>query len=321
MTRASSRIRRVLVTGAAGFVGRHSMDSLLEKGFQVTAIDNFMNSSPKDAAPYKKRCRWITGDIRNKRHAAEAVNGADVVLHLAAIRSVAKSVEDPMLNHDVNATGTLTLLDAAARAQVKHFIFTSTSAVYGAALAAFQKEEGPFEPMSPYGMAKFLAEQYVKHYYKTLKLPTTSVRIFNVYGPGQNPESKYSLVVPGVMTKILNGQSPIIDGTGKQTRDFIYIDDIVDAFFKIMGNPKAYGKVYNLGSGCSYSIRSLVSELLELSDSSLKPKYGPRRPGDPDRTCASIKKIATELGWKPKTSLRQGLRTTVQWYQDPKKLI
>jgi UDP-glucose 4-epimerase len=319
MTRAS-RIRRVLVTGAAGFVGRHSMDSLLEKGFQVTAIDNFMNSSPKDAAPYKKHCRWITGDIRNKRDVKRAMQGVDAVLHLAAIRSVAKSVEDPMLNHDVNATGTLTLLDAAASANVKHFIFTSTSAVYGAALAQFQKEEGPFKPMSPYGMAKFLAEQYARHYYKTLKLPTTSVRIFNVYGPGQNPESKYSLVVPGVLSKILKKERPVIDGTGEQTRDFVYIDDIVKAFFKIMGNPKAYGKVYNLGSGRSYSIKFIVNELLDITGSPLKPVFGPRRPGDPDRTCASIKKIASELGWKPETSLRQGLKETVQWYQGHKKL-
>lgn len=314
-------MKRVLVTGAAGFVGRHLLDALLRRKFEVTALDNFSNSSPADARPYRKNCRWIVGDIRNEKRVKTAVKGIDAVFHLAAIRSVVRSVEDPLLNHEVNATGTLNLLGAAAHSGVKHFIFTSTSAVYGEALAAFQREEGPFKPISPYGMAKFLSEQYARHFFNAYGLPTTSVRIFNVYGPRQNPESKYSLVVPGVMSKILKNERPVIDGTGEQTRDFIYIDDLIDAFFKILGNPKTFGKVYNLGSGKAHSIKTLVNRVVALSGSGLKPRFGPRRPGDPDRTCASIEKMRAELRWEPRVSLSEGLEATVRWYQTQKKRI
>jgi nucleoside-diphosphate-sugar epimerase len=196
---------------------------------------------------------------------------------------------------------------------VRHFIFTSTSAVYGDALARLQKEDGRLSPISPYGVAKLAAEQYAKHYTSDKGLPTTSVRIFNVYGPRQNPESRYSLAVPGLLSKILKGQPPVIDGTGEQSRDFIFIDDILDAFFKILGNKKAYGRVYNLGSGHTDSINKLTATLLKLTKSKLKPVHGPRRPGDPERTCADTTRVRRELKWRPKISLEEGLRRTVEW--------
>ncbi|MBI3315882.1 MAG: NAD-dependent epimerase/dehydratase family protein [Candidatus Omnitrophica bacterium] len=311
--------KKVLVTGAAGFLGLHVMDALLERGHRIRALDNFLCSRPEAIERYRGRIDFIKGDIRRLKDVRKAMAGVDVVFHLAAIRSVAKTVEDPFVAHEINATGTLLLLREASAAGVKHFIFTSTSAVYGDTLGRFQKEEGPFKPISPYGVAKLAAEHYARYYFLEKKLPTSCVRIFNVYGPRQNPESRYSLVVPGVLSKIFSGQRPVIDGSGKQARDFVYVEDVVRALLMIWGDPKAYGKVYNLGCGKATSVTTLVERLLKLSGSSLKPVHGPRRPGDPERTCAAVALIRKELGWKPRVSLDEGLTKVVSWAQKEKK--
>ena len=305
--------RKFLITGGAGFVGSHMVEALLKRGAKVRVLDNFMCSSKRVLDPYRKKIELVEGDIRDPRAVKSAMRSVDTVFHFAAIRSVVKTVENPLLSHEVNATGALLLLEHAHRAGVGHFVFTSTSAVYGASISNFQKEEASLKPMSPYGVAKLAAENYARYYFFEKKLPTTSVRIFNVYGPRQNPESKYSLVVPGILSKILSGERPVIDGSGEQTRDFIYISDILDALFRIRGNPKAFGKVYNLGSGRSVSINRIARILLKLSGSNLEPVRGPRRPGDPDRTCADITRIRTELGWRPRVSLEEGLKKTVAW--------
>ena len=311
-----NKIRNILVTGGAGFVGRHTAGALLKKGFRVCLLDNFSNSSRAALKPYAAAIKLVEGDIRHVQDVRKALAGIDAVFHFAALRSVVKSVEDPFLSHEVNATGTLLLLEEANKAGVRHFIFTSTSAVYGAAISRVQKETGALRPISPYGMAKLLAEHYVRYYFEEKGMPATSVRIFNVYGPRQNPESQYSLVVPGILSKILKGRRPVIDGTGEQARDFIYIGDIVEAFFKILGNKKSSGQVYNLGSGTAASVNTLVKTLLGLTASGLKPIHGPRRPGDPDRTCADISKIKRELGWRPKVSLKEGLKKTIREFDD-----
>jgi UDP-glucose 4-epimerase len=308
-------MKKTLITGGAGFLGLHMIDALLERGARVRVIDNFSCSSPDNLKPYLKEIDFIKGDIRDVQDVKKAVRGVDSVFHFAAIRSVVKTVEDPFLAHEVNATGTLRLLDEASSAGVRRFIFTSTSAVYGENQAKIQREEGPFCPISPYGMAKLLAERYCRYYFDQKKLATTCVRIFNIYGPRQNPESKYSLVVPGVLSKIFKNQSPVIDGSGWQERDFVYVKDVLDALFKILSSSKTDGEVYNLGAGKTYSIRFLVDCLLKLSSSNLKAVHGPRRPGDPDRTCADVRKAKKHFGWAPKTSLEKGLKETIQWYQ------
>ena len=306
------KFKKILVTGGAGFVGLHMVDALLARGVNVRVLDNFMCSRRETLAPYLKRIELIEGDIRNPKDVQKAVHGADAVFHLAAIRSVVKTVEDPIVAHEVNATGTLLLLHAAKQAGVQHFIFTSTSSVYGEAIGRRQREESFLKPISPYGIAKLAAEGYARYFFREKKFPTTSVRIFNVYGPRQNPESKYSLLVPGVLSKISKGERPLIDGTGEQSRDFIYIEDVLDALFRILGNPKSYGQVYNLGSGQSTPVKRIVQTLLRLTGSKLKPIHGLRRPSDPERTCADISKVNKELGWKPRVSLEAGLKKTVE---------
>ncbi len=313
-----TRFKKALVTGGSGFVGRHMIDALVKRGVRPRVIDNFSCSSKASFKPYLSKVELVDGDIRDPKAVKRAVAGVDVVYHFAAIRSVVKSVEDPMLSHEVNATGALLLLHHAAQARVKHFIFTSTSAVYGAAISHKQHEDGEKRPMSPYGIAKLAAEYYAKYATEALGLPTTSCRIFNVYGPRQNPESKYSLVVPGVMSKIVKNERPLIDGKGDQARDFVYIGDVVDAFLKMTGDRRAFGKIYNLGSGKATSINTLVRTLLKLSGSTLVPVHGPRRPGDPDLTCADISRIKRELGWAPKVTLENGLKEAVSWYLNGK---
>ncbi|MBI3251720.1 MAG: GDP-mannose 4,6-dehydratase [Candidatus Omnitrophica bacterium] len=307
-------MKKILITGGAGFVGRHLVEALAARGARPRVLDNFSGSSRESFKPFLKKAALVEGDVRRARDVRKAVAGMEAVFHLAAIRSVVKTVEDPLLSHEVNATGALLLLHHSQKAGVKHFIFTSTSAVYGGAPARFQKEEGDLKPISPYGIAKLAAEHYAKIYFDERKLPTTAVRIFNVYGPHQNPESRYSLVVPGVLSRIGKNKPPLIDGSGEQTRDFVYIDDVLDAFFKIVGNKKTFGKVYNLGAGSAVSINRIAATLLRLSGSNLKPLHGPRRPGDPLRTCADISRIRRELGWRPKVSLEEGLRRTVEAY-------
>lgn len=308
-----AKFKKILVTGGAGFVGRHMTAALLKRGFKVRVIDNFSCSSPRALDEFRGKIEIVKGDIRRDKDVEKAVKGMDAVFHFAAIRSVARSVEDPTLSHEVNASGALKLLHFSQKHGVKHLVFTSTSAVYGDAIQKKQKENGTLSPISPYGVAKLAAELYARHYFRDKGLPTTSVRIFNVYGPQQNPESRYSLVVPGVLSKILKGKRPVIDGSGDQSRDFIYIDDILNSFFRMLGNSKAYGKVYNLGSGRTDSIKSLVGKLIKLTGSGLKPVHGPRRPGDPERTCADTSLIFKDLGWRAEISLEEGLRRTVQW--------
>lgn len=307
-------MRRYLVTGGAGFVGRHMVEALLKRGSKVRVLDNFSCASRHALHACRKKIELIEGDVRKPRDVRRAVRGVDAVFHFAALRSVVRSVENPLVSHEVNATGALLLLEESLKARVRHFIFTSTSAVYGAAVAAKQRENGALRPVSPYGIAKLAAEHYARYYFEAKKMPTTSVRIFNVYGPRQNPESKYSLAVPGILAKIKKNEPPLIDGSGKQTRDFIYIDDLLGALFQIAGNPKAYGKVYNLGAGHAISINKIVSALLRLTGSPLKAVYGPRRPGDPDRTCADISLIRRELGWRPRVSLEEGLKRAAEHY-------
>ncbi|HTL70261.1 MAG TPA: NAD-dependent epimerase/dehydratase family protein [Candidatus Eisenbacteria bacterium] len=313
MSSSFKGFRSALVTGGAGFVGLHLVDAALARGLRVRVLDNFSTASPSNLKPYARRIEVVRGDIRDPRAARRAVKGMDAVFHCAAIRSVMKSVEDPFLAHEVNATGALVMLDASSAAGVKHFLFTSTSAVYGLAVAPRQREDGKLRPMSPYGVAKLAAELYANYYFLEKGLPTTSVRIFNVYGPRQNPESRYSLAVPGILDRIRRGRPPVVDGTGRQARDFVYVGDLMAACFAILGNPKSYGKSYNIGSGRATSVNDLVRNLLSITGSRLKPVHGPRRKGDPERTCADVGLIRRELGWKPKVGLNRGLTEVVRW--------
>ncbi|MCX5714086.1 MAG: NAD-dependent epimerase/dehydratase family protein [Candidatus Omnitrophica bacterium] len=244
---------KYLVTGGAGFIGSNIVEELVRlKVDEIRVLDNFSAGSKDNIKPLLDRITLLEGDIRDNKILSKALRGIDFVIHMAALRSVAKSVEDPVETHDVNATGTLNLLIAAKEAGAKRLIYSSTCATYGDAKKFPQKESDEVAPISPYGASKLAGETYCRVFAKTLGLETVSLRYFNVYGPRQNPESRYSSVVPGFIFDIMKNRIPIIDWDGKQSRYFVFVKDVVQANLLAIKANNASGEVFNVGNGTSY---------------------------------------------------------------------
>lgn len=308
-------LNNVLVTGGAGCIGSNTVEELVRRGKSVTVIDDFSAGLAQNLKPFMKKIRLIRADIRNAGAVDRAMRNVDVVIHLAAIRSVPKSVNDPMLSHEVNTTGTLILLNAAVKHGVKRFIYASTSSVYGGVAKFPQKEGDSLKPMSPYGVSKLCGEHYCHAFHAMYGLHTVALRYFNVYGPRQNPESLYSLVIPAFIDKIRRGERPRIDGTGKQSRDFVYVKDVVHAnMLAAFGAPRAAGKSFNIAGGSDTAVLRILQLVAGHMGREAKPAFGPRRKGDPMRTYADISAAKRDLGWRPQTQLNDGIRETVQWF-------
>lgn len=308
--------KQTLVTGGAGCIGSNIVEELIRRGKPVTVIDNFSAGLMRNLKPFAGKIRLVRGDIRNAKDVDRAMKGADVVIHQAAIRSVPKSVNNPLLSHEANTTGTLTLLNAAIKHGVKRFVYASSSSVYGGAQAFPQKESASLRPMSPYGVSKLCGENYCHAFHAIYGLHTVALRYFNVYGPRQNPESLYSLVVPAFIDKIRRGERPVIDGTGKQSRDFTYVKDVVRAnLLAAFEAPRAGGKSFNIAGGKDTSILDILNMIAKHMGRKANPVFGPRRKGDPMRTYADISAAKRDLGWKPLTGLDEGLRETIQWFE------
>jgi UDP-glucose 4-epimerase len=311
--------KQILVTGGAGCIGSNIVEELVRRGKPVVVLDNFSAGLMQNLKPFMSKIKLIRGDIRDAKAADRAMKGVGIVLHQAAIRSVSKSVDDPLVSHEVNSTGTLNLLNAALRHGVKRFVYASTSSVYGGTVKFPQKEDDSLRPMSPYGVSKLCGEQYCHAYYAIYGLHTVALRYFNVYGPRQNPESLYSLVVPAFVDKFRRGERPVIDGTGKQSRDFIFVKDVVSAnMLAAFGAPQAAGQSFNIANGKDTSILDILYAVAKHMGREANPQFGPRRKGDPMRTYADISKAAKVLAWKPRTSLNDGIKETVQWFEKHK---
>ena len=305
---------KALVTGGAGFIGSHLVDRLMEKGFEVAVLDNFSTGSLKNLSQHlgKANFHLIEGDIRNERDVKKALEDIDFVFHLAAIVSVELSIKNPILVNEVNVCGTLNLLKESLNGGVKRFVYISSCAVYGNPIRLPIDEEHPTKPTSPYGASKLASENYCQVFHEIYGLETVSLRLFNVYGSRQ-AMGPYSGVITKFIDRLKDGKPPIIYGDGKQTRDFVYVQDVVDACLLSLNSKGCVGESINIGSGVETSISDLAEILIELFGlSDVKPKYAQPRAGDIRRSCASLNKAKRLLGYQPKISLREGLKRVVR---------
>jgi UDP-glucose 4-epimerase len=308
---------KVLVTGGAGFIGSHLVDRLLLDGFEVTLIDNLSSGVVENLRPHesKKNFRFIRGDIRKLQLVKKAVKEADAVFHEAAVLSWTGSWKSlARLNH-VNVSGTLALLHACVDFDVKRFIYASSAAVYGEANVQLQREDLSLEPISPYGVSKLSAEQYVRVVNKLYGLETVCLRYFNVYGPRQK-YGPYSGVIVKFMNRVSKNEPPVIYGDGEQTRDFVNIKDVVNGSMLALAKKEADGGVFNIGTGVATKIRELAKMLQDaMGQERVKPIYAALRPGDIRYSCADISNAKKVLGYDPKVSLKNGLRELARYFR------
>jgi len=307
-----------LVTGGAGFIGSNIVDTLVKKGERVKVLDNFFSGKRENLSSVLDKIELIEGDIRDTAVLKEAVAGVDYILHQAALRSVPKSVNDPLSYNEVNVSGTLKVLLAASKAKVKRVVFASSSSVYGETETFPEKETHLAAPISPYAASKIAGEYYCHVFSKTYGLETVALRYFNVFGPRQSIESQYAVVVPKFIINILNDQSPPVHGTGKQLRDFTYIDNVVQANLSAVVAPGVSGEVFNVACGEEHSVLKLIEYLNKIIGKDIKPEFTPPRTGDVPRTIADISKAKKLLKLEIKVDFEEGLKKTVKWFSEHK---
>jgi nucleoside-diphosphate-sugar epimerase len=309
-------ISKVFVTGAAGFIGSHIVDRLLSKGYEVIAFDDLSTGNLDNIPKDNKNCTFVKGDIRKYDDLKHALKDVDAVFHEAAFVSVPLSIEKPFECNDLNVNGTLNVLLASINSNVKRFVFASTSAVYGKS-SVYKEEVLTPQPSNPYGVSKLAAEHYVRSFYELYGLETVTLRYFNVYGPRQSFDT--TLESGGAITlffnRLVRDMSPIIFGDGEQTRDFVYVQDVVTANMLALETPTAYGDFFNIASGQQVTINSVVDILKkQLHKESINSIYAPERVGDDKHGYANVNKAATLLGYYRRFELHEGLKNLVEWY-------
>lgn len=308
---------RVLVTGGAGFVGSHLAEGLIGEGFEVGVLDDFSSGKEDNLSNVRGCVEVLRRDVRDGEAMDEAVGDADAVVHLAAKIDAAESFEKPGLYDEVNVHGTLNLLNSCVKGSVKRLVYVSTCAIYGEPLSLPVDEGHPVNPLSPYAASKLAAEAYCKAYANAFGLDLTILRLFNVYGPRQFG-SPYAGVITRFIERLRDHKPPIIFGDGEQTRDFIYVGDAAEAIIKLLSTG-GRGEVFNLGSGSSISINELADLIMEIMNvGGVKPIHVEPRPGDIRKSQADISKIARTIGFKPKTTLREGLKLTIRAADGPR---
>lgn len=310
------RISNVLVTGGAGFIGSHLVDRLLSGGFEVTILDDFSSGQMQNISAHinSEEFHLVRGDVRDISVVKKVIAHVDAVFHEAALVDVTQSIENPVLFNEVNLVGTLNLLKASLDSDVKRFIFASSAAVYGDSKPTRKSENTPCEPISPYAVSKLAAENYVKLFNELYGLKTVSLRYFNVYGPRQVAGSSYNAVINAFISRLLSGQPPIVHGDGKQTRDFVHVDDVVSANMLVL-NKNAVGEVFVIASGTAISICELAKRLQKITNTErLKFIFAEPRVGDIMRCSADISKAEKLLGFRPRIRLEDGLSSLVKWH-------
>jgi len=308
--------KSALVTGGAGFIGSHLVEALLSAGCRVAVLDNLSSGNYINLKHLDGRFSFFQDDIRNPDALEAATDDCEVVFHLAAVVSVPETIENPIGSAAVNEVGTLSVLEAARRKKVQRVVFSSSCAVYGDDPRLPKLEEMEPNPLSPYAVQKLAAEHYASLFHHLYGLETTVLRYFNVYGPKQDPSSPYSGVISIFMTKALKNEPAVIYVDGNQSRDFIYVQDVVRANLLAASAGGAGGMVMNIGSGKSVSINQLWKTICALSGRRLKPEYAPQRPGDILDSVAGIEFAAARMGFECKIPFEKGLELTLEWYRN-----
>jgi UDP-glucose 4-epimerase len=305
---------RALVTGGAGFIGSHLVDALAEGGHSVRVLDDLTTGFQSNLHP---AAELVPGDVADEDVVQEAIAGVEVVFHQAAHRAVLRSVEHPLATDRANTRGTLTVLKAASDAGVRRVVFASSSSVYGSASQAPVSETAAPKPRSPYAVSKLAGEHYCRVFTELYGLETVALRYFNVYGPRQRPDSAYAAVIPLFIDALTTGESPVVHGDGKQSRDFTYIDDVVAANLAAADAPaeRCSGMVYNVAGGGAYSLLELLNILGGILDVEPAPVYTAPRPGDVRHTRANISSASRDLGHKPRVGFVDGLERLVESFQ------
>ncbi|MGI9540222.1 MAG: NAD-dependent epimerase/dehydratase family protein [Miltoncostaeaceae bacterium] len=300
---------RSLVTGGGGFIGHHLARSLVEAGDTVRVLDNFATGRRERLADVD--VELVEGDLRSYERVHSAVRGVERVFHLGALPSVPRSIQDPLTTHAVNVDGTLNVVLAARDEGVGHVVIASSSSIYGANPAVPKDEQHLPVPVSPYAVSKLAAERYCRAFWEVYGLPTTSLRLFNVYGPGQSPDSEYAAVVPKFLARLSVGEPPTIYGDGSQTRDFTYVADVVRAFVAATETPDVAGETFNVAGGSQTSILELASKLSALMHVAARPVHAPQRDGEVRLSQGDASHAAARLGWTPQWTLDEGLGACV----------
>lgn len=305
---------RFLVTGGAGFIGSHITEALLKKGNFVRVLDNFSSGRKENLAGSINDIELIRGDIRHKGTCLKATKGIDFVLHQAALRSVPKSMKNPREYNDVNINGLVNMLEASLANKARRFVFASSSSVYGDTNKFPEKEDFLPGPISPYALTKLAGEYYCKIFSCNYGLATVALRYFNVFGPRQSVDDEYAVVVPKFITCILKGESPPIYGTGKQSRDFTYINNVVQANL-LAAKSNLSGEVFNVAGGKDYTVLELVRILNRIMKKDIKPVFLNKRAGDVFKTEADLSRAKKILGFIPGTGFVEGLRLTAEYFK------
>lgn len=308
---------RYLVTGAAGFIGSHLVHRLLDDGADVVALDD-LSGGRRDRLPRDgtSRFRFVRGDVRDAETCDAACRGVDIVLHQAAAVSVPRSVRNPIETFDVNVSGTFHMMEAARHAGVSRFVYASSCAVYGDGPELPKTEALPSSPRSPYAASKAAGEQLAISYSASMGLSTIGLRYFNVFGPGQDPDGPYAAVVAAFTTRCIAGTTPTIYGDGEQSRDFVFVEDIVQAnLLAARASDEASGAVYNVGSGKRTTVRELHAAIAEAAAATPTVDFAPARAGDVEHSVADIAAARRRLGYQPRVPFAQGIQATVDWYR------
>lgn len=313
-------MQKMAVTGGAGFIGSNLAERLVSQGYPVVIVDNFSTGREQNlsgwATKFSDRLEIVRADINETETLRRLFRGVRFVFHQAAIPSVPRSVADPALSHSSNITGTLSVLIAARDTGVSRVVVASSSSVYGDDPRLPKREDRIGHPLSPYALNKAVCEQYCRIFHQLYGLESVCLRYFNVFGPRQDPRSEYAAVIPRFATRLLAGKSPTVYGDGEQTRDFTYIDNVVDANWQAANHPRAAGGVFNIGCGTQTSLNQLVAQLNEILGTQLQPAYEASRTGDVRHSVADVSKARDVIEYTPLVSLRTGLERVLAWFRE-----